>query len=180
MHYIHLIAVEADNSEEAIKKAEQALSPYGGGDVWDYYEVGGRWNGELEGKNTLCYSENSDAFVKHLDSMKGFRNFQLTKDLNLLKGVEDEDNDVINTDYRKQIADDFQKIMDLTEVPEKFGSVGMAGYYLYKIGMLISDIYHEQSHFFDAVWGVPNFENVLTRCEKSPERQWLVVVDLHN
>ena len=156
MHYIHLIAVEADNSEEAIKKAEQALIPYGDGDVWDYYEVGGRWNGELEGKDTLCYSENSDAFVKHLDKCKERRNQELTNILNLLKGVED------------------------TEVPEQFGSVGMGGYYLYKIGMLLSDIYHGQSYFFDAVWGVPNFENILTRCEKSPERQWLVAVDLHN
>jgi hypothetical protein len=179
MHYIHLIAVEADNSEEAIKKAEQALSPYGDGDVWDYYEVGGRWNGELEGKDALCYSENSDAFVKHLDKCKERRNQELTNILNLLKGVEDQDGEEGNTEYRKQIAADFKKIMDLTEVPENFG-VGMAGYYLYKIGMLLSDIYHGQSYFFDAVLEVPNLVNVLTRCEKSPERQWLVAVDLHN
>ncbi len=36
MHLLHSIAVEAENAEEAIRAAEDAIEGYGDGAVWDW------------------------------------------------------------------------------------------------------------------------------------------------
>jgi hypothetical protein len=38
MHFLHLIAVEADDAEEAIRTAENAIVGYGDGEVWDWHQ----------------------------------------------------------------------------------------------------------------------------------------------
>ena len=62
MHAAHIIAVEADNADEAMAAVEHALSPYGDGQVWDWFSIGGRWEGSLEGSNVLQCSANPQAF----------------------------------------------------------------------------------------------------------------------
>lgn len=49
MHKGVILIVEAGNREEAIDNAECFLSDYGEGRVWDWYEIGGRWTGQLDG-----------------------------------------------------------------------------------------------------------------------------------
>ena len=39
MHFLHLIAVEAEKAEEAIRAAEEAIERYGDGDVWDLVQA---------------------------------------------------------------------------------------------------------------------------------------------
>jgi len=47
MHKGIILLVEAKNKEHARSEAEKFLEPYGDGDVWDWYAVGGRWSGTL-------------------------------------------------------------------------------------------------------------------------------------
>jgi hypothetical protein len=67
MHYLHLIAVEVDNHEEAVAEAESAVEPFGDGRVWDWYEVGGRWEGYFDGKDSVCCGNDPDQFQKALE-----------------------------------------------------------------------------------------------------------------
>jgi len=196
MHFIHLIAVEADDASEAVKMAEHAIESYGNGNIWDWYEVGGRWDGELEGNNTLCYSENSKAFVKHIDRCKESRKRELIGMLDKLNGTQIKPDDVqdkfvlgipdpeesanrINEDNKKCAAR-FQEILKLKDLPSSDTTFGLTGYYLYKLGALISEFYTADSYFYDAAYGSSSFEAIMERCKEEPSRQWLVNIDMHN
>lgn len=48
MHKGVILLTKAKNREEAKAKAEEFLEPYGDGDVWDWYVIGGRWSGTLD------------------------------------------------------------------------------------------------------------------------------------
>ena len=196
MHFIHLIAVEADDASEAVEMAEYAIEGYGNGNVWDWYEVGGRWDGELEGNNTLCYSENSESFTKHIDRCKESRKRELIDILNKLNGTQIGSDDVqdkfglgipdpegsvkrINENNEK-CATEFQEILKLKDLPSSDTTFSMTGYHLHKLGSLISDYYTGDSYFYDGAYGSPSFEVIAERCKEEPSRQWLVAIDMHN
>ena len=196
MHFPHLIAVEADDASEAVEMAENAIEGYGNGNVWDWYEVGGRWNGELEGNNTLCYSENSESFTKHIDRCKESRKRELFSILDKLNGTQIGPDDVhdkyglgisdpvksaknISEDNKKH-ATEFQEILKLKDLPSSDTTFSMTGYYLHKLGSLISDYYTADSYFYDAAYGSSSFKAIAERCKEEPSRQWLVAIDMHN
>ena len=196
MHFPHLIAAEADDASEAVEMAEYAIEGYGNGNVWDWYEVGGRWNGELEGNNTLCYSENSESFTKHIDRCKESRKRELFSILDKLNGTQIGPDDVqdkfglgipdpeesanrINEDNKKCAAE-FQEILKLKDLPSSDITFSLIGHYIYKLGSLISDYYTADSYFYDAAYGSASFEAIMERCKEEPSRQWLVLIDMHN
>lgn len=47
MHKRIVLLIQASNNEEAEDKAKDFLEPYGNGQVWDWYVIGGRWSGVL-------------------------------------------------------------------------------------------------------------------------------------
>ena len=53
MHKGIIILVKAENREDAKCKVDEFMESYGNGDVWDWYTVGGRWNGNLAPKEKL-------------------------------------------------------------------------------------------------------------------------------
>ena len=54
MHYLHIIAVEAEDKEDALDSATEALHGYGDGDVYDWYDnTGGRWATFAEAKQNI-------------------------------------------------------------------------------------------------------------------------------
>ena len=63
MHKGVILLVKADDRDGAIGEAEQFLEPYGDGDVWDWYVVGGRWSGTLNAK-TKEFFEKAEAHFK--------------------------------------------------------------------------------------------------------------------
>ena len=48
MHKGVVLLVKAESLEDARSYAESFLEEYGNGDVWDWYEIGGRWSGMLD------------------------------------------------------------------------------------------------------------------------------------
>ena len=53
MHKGIIALVKARSAEQAKELVANYIEPYGDGDVWDWYEVGGRWNGTLGKSNVL-------------------------------------------------------------------------------------------------------------------------------
>ncbi len=47
MHKGVILLTQAVTKEEAKDNVEHFLEPYGNGDVWDWYVIGGRWSGVL-------------------------------------------------------------------------------------------------------------------------------------
>lgn len=47
MHKGIVILVKAEHRDEAVEKVKGFLEPYGDGNVWDWYQIGGRWTGML-------------------------------------------------------------------------------------------------------------------------------------
>jgi len=53
MHKGVILLVKANDKEDAISKVNDFMEPYGEGDVWDWYKIGGRWNNNLAPKDRL-------------------------------------------------------------------------------------------------------------------------------
>ena len=53
MHKGVILLVKASDKEEALSEVESFLELYGEGDVWDWYQMGGRWNNTLAPKDKL-------------------------------------------------------------------------------------------------------------------------------
>jgi hypothetical protein len=200
-----VIAVEADTEEEAIEAAESAIDGYGEGDVWDWHEVGGRWDGHLAGKNVVCYAHDKPSFIAGVSRALESRNSEFRNLRDKLAGtvVTAEESDDHNhfgfpikdpvghaqriTESNLQGKAAFDKLMACETIEEydaqhQKGDAShfMLGYYLRKLGTLVSDSYCFDAMFWDGAYGSSQTEDLWERCEKDPERQWLVVMDLHN
>jgi hypothetical protein len=62
MHKGVILLTEAFDKNEALDNVHNFLEPYGNGDVWDWYQIGGRWN------NTLAPKELIDQFHIKVDN----------------------------------------------------------------------------------------------------------------
>lgn len=51
MHKLVICLTKANSKEDAISNVESFIEPYGDGDVWDWYKIGGRWSGLLNPAN---------------------------------------------------------------------------------------------------------------------------------
>lgn len=70
MHFRHIIMVTAESEDEAIYEASSSIEPYGEGNVWDYYAVGGRWLGHFNGKNVVGFKDNPTLFMSELHKIQ--------------------------------------------------------------------------------------------------------------
>jgi hypothetical protein len=198
MHYVHLVAVEAESDDEAIQHAEEAIEQYGEGDVWDWHEVGGRWDGYLDGKNVLRFSDNPAVFKQAIEGIRATRNDNIKSIIDTLSGkvigpdevrsslglniLDPEGSAQRISAYNVQGQAEFQSLLDATDyvawAEEHVGS--LMGYQLYKLGKLLAGHYASDSHFYDGVAQDPSFQYVTARVVTDPTTQWLVVMDLHN
>lgn len=80
MHKGCIILVKATDKEDALGQVVNFMEPYGDGDVWDWYQIGGRWT------NTLAPKVLVDAFNEKAKEMLpvGEHGFYLQKDVDKL------------------------------------------------------------------------------------------------
>ena len=166
MHTNHLILVEAGDWKEAISLAEEHLEHYGDSKVWDWYEIGGRWNwskNERDKKaNTLCVGKDKKKAEKLIRQKLQYQQ------------------DYID-DYNKKLVEEMKKehIVSLKDI--KRNSAGMIGYYLHELGQLIGGYYCFNSHFFDANYGCAYIdEHRIKDISKDGDKFWICNFDLHN
>lgn len=53
MHKGVILLVKAESKENALEQVKDFMEPYGEGFVWDWYQIGGRWNNELAPKDLV-------------------------------------------------------------------------------------------------------------------------------
>lgn len=65
MHKGVILLTQASDRDEAISNVEEFLEQYGDGDVWDWYQIGGRWQNTLAPKDLKeKWYENIKTFLK--------------------------------------------------------------------------------------------------------------------
>lgn len=198
MHFVCLLAVEADSEAEARSMAESFLEPYGNGDVWDWYEIGGRWSGIFDGKDLLRYPDNPVVFRNKIEDslqardgefrslIRGFReNPVFTLGDSLRDHPDHPDRDLLHRRMNEGITKnraEWEKVLNADSLRALGEDVatGMLGYQLWKLGKLIAGYFNSESYFFDAEYHSASTEQMWERVEADPDNQWLVVVDLHN
>ena len=209
MHVVHLVASEGDSIDEAQQEAESALESYGNGDVFDWYELGGRWSGYFgEGyDDVLNFLEDPVLFKQKVDEAIANRNRTFNEEIRNLSGKQytspDELADYVfglpvpdkqasmerrNEGYAAE-AVAFQKLLTCDTI-EEFNSWcatqekpyygGLLGHRIYKIGKLVAGYYCFDSMFYDTIAGDTGTTYLWERCEKEPSHQYLFVFDLHN
>lgn len=62
MHKGVILLVDAESKDDALDKVKDFLEQYGDGDVWDWYQIGGRWS------NTLAPKELKGKFYQKVSS----------------------------------------------------------------------------------------------------------------
>jgi hypothetical protein len=200
MHVGHIIAVVAEDQEEAQASAESFLEDYGGGDVWDWYKIGGRWDGMLGGSNFLQASADPEAFKAAVATAldKRDRGFRWMRTQYLIGEFKPEDVDwdsqATSGETKEEVAarveadakiaghyERFQAVLtahSLRDLPKHLED--MVGYAMYKIGKLVAGYYSFDSSFYDGEEHSADPDALWKRVEEAPEKQWLVAVDLHN
>jgi hypothetical protein len=193
-----VIAVEAVDEYSAKAAVETFLEGYGDGRVWDWYEVGGRWDNSLpNGRNYLRYSDDAAAFKKAVQQCLLSRNAEFRELRDLVTGKEVGPEDVADYVYGLPVGDDkenaarqqtkrnqeyseqLKQLLEEDSLPEEFDS-HMVGYQLQKLGQLIAGSYIFESYFADGAEYSTGTDGLWKRCEADASLQWLVVVDLHN
>jgi hypothetical protein len=164
MHYRHLISVQALTETEALELVESAMDPYGMGDVWDYYVIGGRWEGYFGlQKNTLRYSEDPRRFLSELEEIKTSYNEAAKDACSLLL-----DSGALNKILEGE---------DFSELAE-YGAEDQA---IKSFCRSLSKRYSVSSGFYDytkRVAGNPTY--LIDRVSLDVgENEWLVVIDIH-
>lgn len=203
MHVVHLIAVEAEDEEGAIDTAETAIAQYGDGDVWDWYAIGGRWDGYLGGENACCYAKNPAVFLSALQKAEEFQNADFREMRDRFTGRKVPAREVGDSCLGMPITDKAGVAQRISErnaqSKEVFGFMKKAktlmeydtlaqdnpetflfGWYMKRLGMHLMGNYHFESYFYDTVEYTTRFGPVRQRIADDPVHQWLVAFDLHS
>ena len=199
MHVVHLIAVVAQDEVEATAKAASAIESFGEGNVWDWFEEGGRWAGMLNGKNVLCAQDDPEAFKKFVEGALKSRDNYFCTLRNKIIGKEVTEEEVPDdiwgipiqdkkeaakrtTEQNKQEMGQFLNALRLDSLPRDAHSFEfeMIGHHLYSLGKLMAGYYCFDSFFYDGEAAATQPQYLFERLEKEPEKQWIVAMDLHN
>lgn len=185
MHKLLLVAVEADNRDDAVSEAEGALHQYHD-DIYDWYAIGGRWAGCLAGGDTLCYGDDPESFASELSDADDRHNAAYQTLRNRVVGVvpADDDADPARASRVAQsIIDDalaVQRALAADAPPVDF-ETRRAGWLLSRLGEMISGNLTHDTAVWDAVDGDSHPGGIWERVGDAQRagRQWLVAVDLH-
>jgi hypothetical protein len=192
MHYLHVVAVEAEDATGAVTAAEEFLSSYTD-EVFDFYTIGGRWDGVLGGTNVLCAADDLDGFRRAVTSMLENRAEDLRRLRDQVTGR------AVNAEEVRPFAG--LPIPDPVGAAERIsagnaemaaavsaavaadvpdGASELVGFVLKRLGQLLSGDYCTDSYFFDAEAFEATPVELWGRVAHDPARQWLVAVDLHS
>ena len=69
MHKGIILLTKAENNQEAKSNVEEFLAQYKD-DVWDWYQIGGRWNGSLNAKNKEFNDKAKLVLAEHSSNQK--------------------------------------------------------------------------------------------------------------
>jgi len=193
MHTLHLILVQAEDEEDAITTVISILDSLPEGQWWDWYEVGGRWNDCLDGKNAMPSNHpDFDTILKNINEQQNRTFRELTACATGRTVTEDEIPDTIfglpvsdktfttgrineqNSGYAATIqemlhADSLDEARDIPFIDQ------MAFWHLGKLVKLVTDSWFSDSWYCD-------IDEWTCDPRKATERDgatFLVAVDFH-
>jgi len=184
--------VEADSSQEAIQAAESFLEAYEN-HAYDWYVIGGRWSGACAGADFICAGTSRSAFDTTVEKAVAARDQHFNSVRQQIFGpdprvrISDEgtgsDGTVAREDriwdsYRATSAEMLQVANKTTTPHER--EYAMLGHYLREMSEILTGYYGSNSYFYDTVAMSTGTELLYERVAARADRQWVVVVDLHN
>lgn len=164
MHYRWQVLVKADSEENAKVETDRVMESIGGnGHVWDWYEIGGRWN---EKKNAVPAT--TKTFWTRLKRAQK---------------AQQEELELCRESLTRELEKEGKTLNDIIYNTPPNNDLGMSHYYVGKICSIVSGYYISASYIATSgeIWGSPNVpDSVIVEINKNPKEYWLVVVDLHN
>jgi len=169
MHKGIILLVKATTRKEAKHKAVAFLQPYGNGDVWDWYQIGGRWTGELTG-----YSPENDPDNQDKDGKAKWPTDWKEIDDNVMPL----NHPIVLAKVQEWACDWKANALENIRKSEATfaGDEGMTGYLLERRGTIMQDKFSFESNVFD----VDNECNVDGDLPVPHSDYWAVMMDLHN
>lgn len=172
MHTGHLVLVEADSAEEATSIVEGNLMPDEGSswaDWSDWSQIGGRYEGvfgEVEGNSTpnaLCYGDDPIFADTKIDHFLKFRMEYFERSKKDLEGF------------------DFHSVLDnySPEAGNSFDENRMKTWIAIGALRTADDYWTSNSYVYDMTYGSASLSDFRRRCDENPDKQFLVMVDLH-
>lgn len=162
-HTGHILLVEADTEKDAVNEVlSQIIWSDTPNPTWsDWHEIGGRWEGELDGKNVMQYQGNEAKAEKLIAERMSARREVIERLVEESKAITLED---AYTEYD----------------PETGDSKNSLNIYRHeKLAKLLQDDWTTDSYTYDLGAYTANLKYFRERLEKNPEKQFLVMVDFH-
>lgn len=181
MHKGVILLVKASTREEATQKAEQFLHQHEG-DVWDWYQIGGRWTGQLTGYDPEMDPDNLEEVCKTCEGKgcnvcdgKGGRPKWPTD----WKPVDDDVMPLTDARVGKKVSEwssvwEEKAMKEADELMESFKeNKFMLGYALEKKANILKDRFTFDSNVYD-------IEAETNQVPSNPDGYWAVMVDMHD
>lgn len=166
MHIGHILLVEATTRHEAVAKVNDFVESYAQNGWSDWSELGGRWEGEFDGSNTLCYKDNPELFEKVL------KEWQESMESDIERLVEQVGeltiSELVSIGRRKKTDKNY------------FGDDYLSVYRAKKVLKIVEpEGYEAHSQVFDTEYHSTDLEEFRKRVAEKPEEQFAVIWDFH-
>jgi hypothetical protein len=176
MHTGIVLAIEADDNEEAVQKIEFFNEHNASWSDWN--EHGGRWEDDLPNA-VLRYTDNPTLFMEKLREFQKFTQDSKERYLKELGDVTIKEL-VTGEEYLPFYKRPAQSIKEMTQSErDEYFDKSLALFRAKRLLELQDGDFGCDQHFYDAESHTPNDNYLLERIEKNPESQFLVVWDYH-
>jgi hypothetical protein len=206
MHKGVILLVKADDAQDATSQVNNFLEPFGDGDVWDWYVIGGRWSGTLNKSANTFYKKAEEHFkAAYPDNENPFLTSTMVEEQatalqeiweslgetstnpykrNTYNNLGDED-DIVRLSDCISVVKEWTKDMDkeaeeqwnkMIEAKKEEDAHDMSPYYAKRYAEAKYDEFCFDSNVYDTV----NHTNDPEEALKNPEEWWAVMVDMHN
>jgi len=207
MHKGVILLVKADDRDDAISQANDFLEPYGDGDVWDWFVIGGRWSGNLNTLSKTFYEKAKVLFEQAYpnedspflstkmveeqeqnlheiwNSIGGKGQNPYSRSSYVSDGFEDDcipltDCVPVIQDWKKDMVAEAETTWNKM-IAAKSDSADKYDMSAYYAGVY-RDLKYDSFSFESNVYDVVNRTNNPSTALENPEQWWAVQIDMHN
>ena len=166
MHIGHILLVQATDRKEAEYKVNDFVESYAQNGWSDWSERGGRWEGEFDGDDILCYNDNPELFEKVI------KEWQESMESEIERLVEQVGHftisELVSIGRRKGTEENY------------FGDDYLSVYRAKKVLKIVEpEGYEAHSQVFDTEYPSINLKDFRRRVAEKPEQQFAIIWDFH-
>lgn len=166
MHIGHILLVEATTKYEAEAKASDFVEAYAQDGWSDWSEIGGRWAGEFDGEDVLCYANNPELFEKVLKEWQDSMNSEIERLVEQVGNLTI--SELVSIGKRKETEENY------------FGDDYLSVYRAKKLLKMVEpEGYEAHTQVFDTEYHSIKLKDFRRRVAEKPEQQYAVIWDFH-